>query len=65
MKRESCKMVRCTVERLMKKIDLRGAVRGKIVETTAPDTSVPWLGDRLNRSFLDPAPNLLWVSDFT
>ena len=42
MKREGFEMARCTVERLMKQIGIRGAVRGKVVKTTVPDTSVPY-----------------------
>ena len=41
MKREHCQVARCTVARLMKQIGIRGAVRGKVIKTTVPDTSVP------------------------
>ena len=41
MKREGFEVARCTVERLMKQIGIRGAVRGKMVKTTIPDTSAP------------------------
>ncbi len=49
----------------MKQIGIRGAVRGKVVKTTVPDTSAPSPRDKVNRVFRAPAPNLLWVSDFT
>ena len=65
LKREGFTVARCTVERLMKRIGIRGAVRGKVVKTTVPDTSVPCPRDKVNRVFRAPAPNLLWVSDFT
>ena len=65
MKREGFEMARCTVERLMKQIGIRSAVRGKVVKTTVPGTSVPRRRDKMNRQFRAPAPNLLWVSDFT
>ena len=65
LKREGFDLARCTVERLMKQIGIRGAVRGKVVKTTVPDTSVPCPRDKVNRIFRAPAPNLLWVSDFT
>ena len=39
LKREGFDVARCTVERLMKRIGIRGAVRGKVVKTTIPDTS--------------------------
>jgi putative transposase len=41
MKREGFTLARCTVDRLMKQLGIRGAVRGKVVKTTVPDTSVP------------------------
>jgi len=65
LKREGFEVARCTVERLMKQIGIRGAVRGKIIRTTVPDTSIPCPRDKVNRQFRAPAPNLLWVSDFT
>jgi hypothetical protein len=65
LKREGFELARCTVERLMKQIGIRGAVRGKVVKTTVPDTSAPCPRDKVNRVFRAPAPNLLWVSDFT
>ena len=65
LKREGFEVARCTVQRLMKQIGIRGAVRGKVVKTTVPDTSAPWPRDKVNRVFRAPAPNLLWVSDFT
>ncbi len=49
----------------MKQIGIRGAVRGKVVKTAVPDTSAPCPRDKVNRVFRAPAPNLLWVSDFT
>ena len=43
----------------------RCSVRGKAIGTTIPDTSVPCPRDKVNRQFRAPAPNMLWVSDFT
>ena len=65
LKREGFELARCTVERLMKQIGIQGAVRGKVIKTTIPDTSAPCPRDKVNRVFRAPAPNLLWVSDFT
>jgi putative transposase len=65
LKREGFALARCTVDRLMKQIGIRGAVRGKVVKTTVPDTSAPCPRDKVNRQFRAPAPNLLWVGDFT
>jgi transposase InsO family protein len=63
--REQIDAARCTVERLMKALGLRGAVRGGgFVVTTRPDatTTVP---DLVDRHFAATRPNQLWVSDFT
>ncbi|ACH83658.1 Integrase catalytic region [Acidithiobacillus ferrooxidans ATCC 53993] len=65
MKREGTEVARCTVERLMNRLGLRGAVRGKSVRTTVPDSKQPCPLDRVNRQFKADRPNQLWVSDFT
>ena len=63
--REKQAVARCTVERLMQRIGIQGARRGKKVRTTVPDTSAPCPLDRVNRQFKATRPNQLWVSDFT
>jgi transposase InsO family protein len=63
--REGHLVARCTVERLMKRQGLQGAIRGKPVKTTVSDKSAPCPLDRVNRQFGAPAPNMLWLSDFT
>ena len=63
--REGEAVARCTVARLMAGMGLRGIVRGKAVKTTIPDASVPCPRDKVSRQFRAPAPNMLWVSDFT
>lgn len=65
MLREGFGVARCTVERLMKELGLQGVRRGKQVRTTVPDKSAPCPRDKVNRNFQPPAPNRLWVSDFT
>ena len=65
MRREGTAVARCTVERLMRTLGLRGAVRGKIVRTTVPDPKQPCPLDKVNRQFKADRPNQLWVSDFT
>ena len=65
MNRDGVQVARCTVERLMKRLGLQGARRGKVVRTTVPDKSVPCPLDRVNRQFRADRPNQLWVSDFT
>jgi len=63
--REGFEVARCTVERLMRKMRLKGVIRGKTVHTTIGDKSVPCPLDHVNRQFHAPAPNRLWLSDFT
>jgi putative transposase len=63
--REGISVARCTVERLMRQMGLRGAVRGKEARTTIADKATPCPADKVNRRFRAPQPNLLWLSDFT
>ncbi|ALK10623.1 Integrase core domain protein [Blastochloris viridis] len=65
MVREGFDVARCTVERLMQDMGLRGVIRGKPVRTTVPDKAAPCPLDHVNRVFHAPAPNMLWLSDFT
>jgi putative transposase len=63
--REGIQVARCTVERLMKKLGLRGVRRGRFIRTTVSDRSTPYPLDRVQRQFKAERPNALWVSDFT
>ncbi|WP_312304562.1 MULTISPECIES: IS3 family transposase [Comamonadaceae] len=63
--REGVTVARCTVERLMRKLGLRGVMRGKVVRTTIGDAKAQCPLDRVNRQFRAERPNQLWVSDFT
>jgi len=63
--REGTVVARCTVERLMRHLGLRGVMRGKVVRTTISDSKVPCPLDRVNRQFRAERPNQLWVSDFS
>lgn len=63
--REGCAVARCTVERLMAELGLKGVIRGKPVRTTVTDAAAPCPLDHVNRQFQAPRPNALWVSDFT
>jgi len=65
MKREGFDIARCTVERLMHDLGLQGVIRGKLARTTISDKTAPCPLDQVNRQFHAPAPNMLWVSDFT
>ena len=63
--REGWQVARCTVERLMRRLGLRGVIRGKPVKTTVSDKARPCPLDRVNRQFQAERPNALWVSDYT
>ena len=64
LNREGFDVARCTVERLMRRQGLAGAVRGKPIKTTLRDKTAPSPLDRVNRQFHAPRPNMLWLSDF-
>ena len=65
LRREGFDVARCTVERLMRGMGLRGVVRGKPVKTTVSDKAAPGPLDPVKRQFQAPRPNVLWVSDFS
>ena len=65
LRREGFDVARCTVARLMKAMGIQGVIRGKPQKTTIPDKKLPCPLDKVNRQFRVPAPNMLWVSDFT
>ncbi len=63
--REEIVVARCTVERLMHALGLKGAVRGRKCRTTIADDGAERPLDRVNRQFEATRPNQLWVADFT
>ena len=65
LQREGFPVARCTVARLMGQMGLKGAIRGKPVRTTISDKTALCPLDHVNRQFQAPAPNRLWLSDFT
>jgi putative transposase len=65
MKREGFQVAKCTVERLMRSLGLKGVVRGRRIRTTIPDQTAPRPLDLVNREFVASRPNQLWVADFT
>ena len=65
MNRESIRVARCTVARLMKQLNIQGVRRGKHIRTTVADKSNAYPLDKVNRQFKATRPNQLWVSDFT
>lgn len=44
---------------------MKVSIRGKKLKTTWQDKALHYPLDRVNRQFHAPAPNVLWVSDFT
>ena len=57
---------RCRVQRLMRTNGIQGAKRrGKPWRTTKPDPAAVRPRDLVQRHFTAPAPNRLWVGDFT
>ena len=62
---EGFRIARCTVERLMRRLGLRGVIRGRTIKTTFSDKAAPCPLDKVNRQFRAERPNALWVSDFT
>jgi len=65
LRREGESVARCTVERLMRTMGLKGAVRGKPATTTVSNRDLPCPQDRVHRQFQPTKPNALWVADFT
>jgi len=66
LRREGFKVARCTVERLMRKMGLRGVVRDRAFKvTTTPDNDARRPADLVERDFKATRPNQLWVADLT
>lgn len=66
LNREGVSVARCTVERLMRELGLRGLRRDQTIKTTSGDgaeTQRP--ADLVGRAFTATAPNQLWVADLT
>src|SRR5690606_39457569 len=53
------------VDRAMRTLGLEGIRRAKKLRTIIPNPNGKRAGDLLNRDFTAPAPNLVWVTDFT
>ena len=65
LNREGIPVARCTIERLMRRLGLVGARRGRKIRTTSPDTAAARPADLLQRRFNPCAPDRTWVADFT
>ncbi len=66
LKREGQKVARCTVARLMRRLGLRGTVRGRAFKvTTIADAAGVRPADLVTRQFQATRPNQLWIADLT
>jgi transposase InsO family protein len=66
LRREGYRVARCTVQRLMQAMGLRGVVRGRAwIRTTERSDATSPVPDLVERVFAATHPNQLWVSDFT
>jgi transposase InsO family protein len=65
LRREGTAVARCTVERLMRRDELCGVVRGRKKRTTIPADAAQCPLDRVQRQFVASRPNELWIADFT
>jgi putative transposase len=66
LNKDSVRVARCTVERLMRDLGIQGCRRGRTwVRTTEGDDRLDRPADLVERQFKAPAPNRLWVADLT
>ena len=66
LRREKIEVARCTIERLMRALGLRGTSRGRAWKTTTQaDAASRRPADLVERQFTATRPNQLWIADFT
>jgi len=66
LRREGHRVARCTVERLMRDMGLKGVSRGRAwIVTTQAAGAADRPADLVDRQFTAMRPNQLWVADFT
>jgi putative transposase len=65
LKNQGHDISRSRVYRIMKQLNISGAIRGKRIKTTIQNKSSKLPEDLVNRNFNSNAPNRLWVADFT
>ncbi len=65
LNRERIEVARCTVERLMQRLEIQGVRRGAKCWTTIADDALARPTDLVNREFTAMRPNQLWVADIT
>jgi len=58
-------VARCTIERLMREMQIKGLVRGKAKRTTIAGNNAKNAEDLVRRNFYSCVPNRIWVADFT
>src|SRR5512134_596977 len=65
LRRDGVRVARCTVERLMRDMGLRGVGRGRAWKiTTQSEATSARATDLVDRQFAATRPNQLWVADF-
>lgn len=65
LRRRGLQVAHCTVDRLMRELGMQGVRRAKTPRTTIPGKDGTRAGDLLDRDFTAPAPNRVWIADFT
>jgi len=65
LRRKGHKVARCTTERLMKDLGIRGRGRHTLKGTTKARKGARRATDLVERNFYADRPNQLWVADFT
>jgi putative transposase len=65
LNREGYRIARCTVERLMPVLGIRGVMRGRRPYTTIPDGLAARPPDLVDRDFTAIRPHELWLADIT
>ena len=65
LNRQGHQVARCTVHRLMRAAGPRGISRAKGPRTTVPSAGPDSRPDLLDRRFVAPAPDRVWVADIT
>ncbi len=65
LRRQGVEVARCTIERLMRQMGLKGVVRGRKTRTTIAEVGAALPPDLVDRRFLASRPDELWVADFT
>lgn len=65
LKQEGYCVARCTVARLMQRLEIQGVWRGKNKRTTRSRDEQKRADDLVKRDFSAKHPNNLWVADFT